>query len=135
MDSAAFDSFLSLVDDALALAKSAVENAEQANAPQVTLTKVAHDKCVSAAKALHRTGAFRQFKADDLARSLSSAGETGLIEMMEKLASSAVFPIADNDVRDGDLVEKSGSNRAYEGLPSRTAAWQQAFDEAEEELG
>lgn len=132
-----FDSFLAIVDDALALAKEAVDSAEQAQttAPQVTLTKVASSTCDRAAKALATTGIFPGKSVEDISKDLQNGGAGYHISIMEKLASSAVFPLADDNVFDGELVEKSASSRAYPDLDSKTAIWRQAFDEAEDELG
>jgi hypothetical protein len=132
-----FDSFLAIVDDALALAKEAVDSAEQASpgAPQVTLTKVASSTYDKTAKALISTGVFPGRSVEEIHTILKQGGESKHLSIMEKLASSAVFPLVDNDVFDGELVEKSASSKAYHNLDNKTAVWQQAFDEAEDELG
>ncbi len=122
------------MDDALALAKEAVDSAEQAT-PQVTLTKVASETYDKAAKALATTGIFPGKSAADISTTLRNGGEGCHISIMEKLASSAVFPLADDNVLDGELVEKPASSKAYQHLNNKTAVWQQAFDEAEDELG
>lgn len=126
------------MDDALALAKEAVdsvEHAERITVPQVTLTKVASEIYDKTAKALATTGIFPGKSVADISNTLRSGGESCHISIMEKLASSAVFPIADDDVLDGELVEKPASSRANPNLDNKTAVWQQAMDEAEDELG
>jgi hypothetical protein len=138
LNSQVFDSFLAIVDDALALAKEAVDSAEQAtssSAPKVTLTKVASSTCDKAAKVLASTGIFPGKSVGDISNDLQMGSASDLISIMEKLASSAVFPLADDNVFDGDLVEKSASGKDYQHLDNKTAVWQQAMDEAEDELG
>lgn len=135
MNALVFDSFLAIVDDALALAKEAVDSAEATPAPQVALTKVASSTCDKAAKALAITGIFPGKSAEDISKDLQMGSASYHIALMEKLASSAVFPLTDDDVFDGELVEKSASSKAYQHLDNKTAVWQQAFDEAEDELG
>jgi hypothetical protein len=129
-----FDSFIAIVDDALALAKEAVDAAEQER-PQVTLTKVASSTYDKTAKALIATGVFPGKSVDDIHTILRQGGEGRHLSIMEKLASSAIFPVSDASVKDGELVEKSASSKAYHNLDDKTAVWQQAFDEAEDELG
>lgn len=133
MNAQVFDSFLAIVDDALALAKEAVDAAEH-ESPKVTLTKVANETYDKAAKALLATGVFPGKSAADLSKSLRDGGESHHISLMEKLASSAVFTLEDASVFDGDLVEKSATSKTYHQLEDKTAVWQRAFDEADEEL-
>jgi hypothetical protein len=137
LNSQVFDSFLAIVDDALALAKEAVDSAEQAAtpAPKVMLTKVASETYEKAAKALVTTGIFPGKSAEEITTTLRQGSESDHISIMEKLASSAIFPVSDENVFDGDLVEKSASGKAYQHLDNKTAVWQQAMDEAEDELG
>jgi hypothetical protein len=139
MNPAAFSELLSVVDDAVQLADDAVKAAQAAQQPvrpvveQVTLVKVAKNKCHELAEVLHKTGAFREFSRDQLAKAIEAAGPLDLVEMMEKLASRAVFPIDADEVLGGDLVEKSAASRTYNGLApdTPTAIWRKALDEAE----
>ena len=139
MNQQVFDSFLAILDDALALAKEATDlsaTAARQPAPEpIVLTKVARAKVESVARAVHGTGAFRGRSVADIAHTLETAGPAGHIELLEKLAASAVFPLHLDDELDGDLVEKSANSRAYQGLPPKTAMWRKAMDEAEDELG
>ena len=137
MNSQVFDSFLTIVDDALALAKEAVNTAEAAESrqPQVTLTKVASDTCDRTAKALAATGIFPGKSAAVISKDLQNGGAGYHLSIMEKLASSAVFSLQDDHALDGELVEKPASSRANQAPSGKTAVWQQAFDEAEDELG
>lgn len=131
-----FDSLLSIVDDAVALAKEAVAVAETASAqPAITLTKVANSRYEQAAAVIHKAGALREYSRDELVNTLATAGETGHLEIMEKLASSAVFPLDDITESSGDLVEKRGETKRYDGLTPKQALWRRALDEAEEEFG
>jgi hypothetical protein len=140
MDHTAFDNLLSILDDALALAKEATDLSEvahrqPASAPEpITLTKVARAKAESVARVVHGTGAFRGQTVADIANTLETAGPAGHLEILEKLASMAVFPLHLDDELGGNLVEKSAADRAYPNLPPKTALWRKAMDEAEEEL-
>jgi hypothetical protein len=136
---AILDNLLSIVDDAVSIAKEAVAIAEQpANAPAaaVTLTKVARSRYSEVADALLKSGMFSGHTHDSLVKTLEESGEPGQLNLLEKLASSAVFPIASFNELSGDLVEKAGKNDSrYEGLNPKQALWRRAMDEAEEELG
>ena len=96
---------------------------------------MASSTCDKAAKVLASTGIFPGKSVGDISNDLQMGSASDLISIMEKLASSAVFPLSDDNVLDGELVEKSASSRAYPDLDSKTAIWRQAFDEAEDELG
>lgn len=146
MDSATvFREVLGAMDDAIALAQDAVKTAQDAekaaqearqSRPQegVVLVKVAKARYESVAETLHRTGAFREFTRAGLAKTLESAGPAGLLDVMEKLASRAVFPLDASVVLGGDLVEKSADSRTDSLEPtSKTAVWRKALDEAERE--
>jgi predicted glycosyl hydrolase (DUF1957 family) len=141
MDATAFSEMLGVVDDAIRLADDAVKAADAASArkPQetVTLVKVAQARYYAVADALIKTGSFREYTREGLAKTLESAGTAGYLELMEKLASRAVFPLESAEVDlGGDLVEKSAATRAQGLTPgSQTAIWRQALDEAEAECG
>lgn len=130
---------MEIIDDALALSKEALELAESGREPVmpgVVLTKVASATYDRTAKALHKTGVFREKSASDISQILQNGGEAAALEMMEKLASMAAFPLDGLNDIGGDLVEKSAnSTSSYGHLPPRTAVWQKAWDEASEELG
>lgn len=137
MDKVAFDSFLEILDDAVAIAKEAVEVASKApapEAPKISLTKVASETYEKTAKSLARTGLFPGKSVVALQNDLRNGGESYCVSLLEKLASSAVFPMFDDNVVDGSLVEKSASGQSYSDLPKQTAIWRKAMDEAEEEL-
>ena len=136
MNETAFNELVGVIDEAIDLADCAVKAAEAASTPPgrevVTLVKVATQRYASAAAALHKTGAFREYTQEGLAKSLETAGPTGLLEFMEKLASKAVFPLdADMELR-GDLVEKSGK-ATLEGAQtneSKTDLWVRCCEES-----
>ena len=128
---------MEILDDAVALAKEAVEVASKAptpEAPRITLTKVASETYAKTAKALIGTGLFPGKSVSELHNDLKQGGESYHVSIMEKLASSAVFPMFDDNVDTGSLVEKSAAKQAYSNLPKRTAIWRQAMDEADDEL-
>ena len=134
----AYDGFLAIIDDTLAMAKEALDLADAAGRippPQVTLTKVASETYSKTAKALHRTGVFSDKSEQALEQDLRAHGEAGHLEIMEKLASKAAFLLDVGDVIGGELVEKSAKpTQQYAGLPNKTAVWQKAWDEAGEAL-
>lgn len=125
---------LGVIDDAIDLADSAVKSAELAqnrDAEPVTLVKVAAERYQSAAAELMKTGAFRDYSRDSLAKSLESAGPAGLLGFLEKLASRAVFPLDVDFGSDGDLVDKSATNR-MDARPAenKTDLWERCCQEA-----
>lgn len=140
MNKTAFDGILSILDDALALATEATELSESVSkqavaAPEpIVLTKVAKVRVDAVARAVHGTGAFRGKTVADIANTLETSGPAGHLDLLEKLATRAVFPLQLDDELDGDLVEKPANSRAYQGLPPKTAMWRKAMDEAEDEL-
>jgi hypothetical protein len=136
LNSQVFDSLLSIVDDAIAVASEAVTTAEKSanTGALVTLTKVASETYDNTAKSLVSTGLFPGRSAADISKDLRYGGEGYHIALMEKLASNAIFPISNSDVADGELVEKSATSRLRANPTNKTAVWQQAFDEAESEL-
>lgn len=127
------------LDDAIGLADDAVKSAEAAQkaTPKesgITLVKVAAARCEELAGVLMKTGAFREYTRRDLAKAIETAGPQGLVEMMEKLASRAVFPLDAEEALFGDLVEKSADSWTPGIEPnSPTAVWRKALDEAEVE--
>lgn len=134
---ALFDNLLSIVDDAVTIAKEAVAIAERTDdRPAVTLTKVARSRYGEVADALHKSGMFHGRSHAELVKILEESGEAGHLQILEKLASSAIFPLDDHVELGGDLVERSNnSDSRYEGLTPKQALWRKAMDEAEEELG
>ena len=133
MQKEAYGQMLGVIGEAIDLAEDAVKAAEdQAKAPEpsVTLVKVANDKARSAAARLMKTGAFSGDTEETLASKIENAGPTELLELMEKLASKAVFPLnASFLAEDGELVEKSAQTR---GVPeeSSTELWSRCMEEA-----
>ena len=128
---------MEILDDAVALAKEAVDAATKAptpEAPRIALTKVASATYAKTAKSLISTGLFPGNSVAEMHNNLESGGESYHFSLMEKLASSAVFPMFDDNVDTGSLVEKSAAKQAYSNLPKRTAIWRQAMDEADDEL-
>lgn len=144
MNAEAYDGLLAMVDDTLGLAETAVKHAEavaktlpQATREPVTLVKVAGEAVADptrfgrVADALMKTGAFREFAKRDLEKFLKEAGYAGYLELLEKLASRAVFPLDAVERIDGDLVESSASTRT-EGQTheSKTELWERCCTEA-----
>lgn len=140
----AYDNFIGLLDDALALAKEAFEVAatrqEQpkapAAAPEVHLTKVASHVYEKTASALMRTGVFDDTMThEEMRQTLEEAGEAGHLAILEKLASRAAFPLNVRlDLR-GELVERQTTAANTAGMSKSTAVWREALDEARSELG
>lgn len=135
MDQTAYDGLLGVIDDAIDLAALAVKSAEEARkSPQepVTLVKVARSRFQAAADVLHKTGTFREYTREGLAKSLEEAGTSGLLDFMEKLASMAVFPLDTGDITGvkGDLVDKPTTAKANDSGRSRTDLWAQSMEEA-----
>ena len=134
MNKAAFDQIVEVLDEAIELAADAVKaaDAKVAPAPQesVVLVKVAADRYRSVAAALHKTGTFRDHTQSGLAKSLESSDTNGLLELLEKLASKAVFPFDAAAALGGDLVEQSDKLRANAvGEESRTDLWARCCEE------
>lgn len=152
LDLTAFDAFLGIVDEATEIAKQAVEEAEAAEAkadaavkaaarqtpPQVILTKVASDDTYDrVAEVLVSAGFCRAGKAAAL-KLLKENGETGLLDFVEKMASTAVFPVDFDSEFGGELVEKKAHTPNHlnsDGTVNKTALWRTAIDEAREEVG
>lgn len=126
---------IGVIDDAIAIADSAVKSADELqrrNAEPVTLVKVAAARYHSVAAELMKTGAFNDHTRDSLARSLEESGTAGLLEIMEKLASRAVFPLDTSFIGvEGDLVDKSATSRTHhDSTESKTALWERCCLEA-----
>ena len=119
MNKEAYNGMLGVIDDAISLAEGAVKLAETQKSPRpaetVTLVKVAAEKCRTAASALMRTGTVRGITEDRLAKDLEQSSPTELLEIMEKLASMAAFPIDADMAPGGHLVEKADATRAKGG--------------------
>lgn len=134
MNEAAFAEMVSMIDEAVDLADCAVKAAEAATTQpeSVTLVKVASSRYHNTAVELIKTGTFRGQTATSLAKTLENAGPAEFLELMEKLASAAVFPLDADEVLRGDLVEKPSNNRS-EDVPrveSKTDLWARCCDEA-----
>lgn len=138
----AYDTFIGLLDDALALTKEAFEVAAakpvpapaKAPEPEVHLTKVASHVYEKTAAALMRTGVFDDTMTQvELRQTLEEAGEAGHLAILEKLASRAAFPLnVRMDLR-GELVERQTSTANTEGMSKQTATWRKALDDARSE--
>jgi len=111
-----FHQLMPVIDEAIDIASSAVKSAEHARsqpAPEpVRLVKVAHARCEAVAHALSKSGSFNEYSTQSLTNTLKQGDQNTLLDLMEKLASRAVFPL-DTDllVADGSLVEKQASAR------------------------
>lgn len=135
MNATAFNELVGVIDDAIGLADCAVKAAEAAhidNSESVTLVKVAASRYHNTAVELVKTGTFRGHTATSLATTLENAGPAEFLELMEKLASTAVFPFDAAAALGGDLVEKSGENRSDDAprVESKTDLWVRCCDEA-----
>lgn len=136
---------LQLLDQAIDTADLAVKAADEASAPRqpaypepVRLVKVAADRSRSAAALLMKTGSFRDHSESSLASLIENAGPSDLLDIMEKLASSAVFPFdIDPSMKTGDLVEKSANGRKPATSQSRndTDLWVECCEEAGMKIG
>jgi hypothetical protein len=139
LDKQAFDSLLEIIDDAVALAKEAMATAAAAQVvpvqqPQVVLTKVASEVYEKTAKSLITAGVFPGKSLEAVKTNLRVGDSNYHLALLEKLASSAVFPMFDDNDERGSLVEKSATLQAYDNLPKSTAMWRKAMDEVENEL-
>lgn len=143
MNLAAFNELVGVVDEAIDLAARAVETAESAIAKSaatpakpaapVVLVKVASDRFRKTAKALIQTGTFEAYTPEGLAKTLESAGPADFLDIMEKLASRAVFPLDVKMTPEGDLVEKSATTLSSSGPKageSKTDRWVRACEES-----
>jgi hypothetical protein len=135
MNEAAFNELVGVLDEAIELADCAVKAAEAAERkPEtVTLVKVAASRYHNTAVELIKTGTFRGMTAASLAKTLENAGPAEFLELMEKLASRAVFPFDAETALGGDLVEKSGKTRVDNTrLPSEsdTDLWVRCMEES-----
>lgn len=133
MNRAAFDEFLGVIDDAIGIADDAVKAAEAARpASSTILVKVAaRSACRSAASELIKTGAFKDYNQDELAKFLEQADNADLVPILEKLASRAVFPLSADFGDDGDLVDKPTNARAEpKANESTTDLWGRCCAEA-----
>jgi len=137
MNDAAYGEFLGVVDDAIALAEDAVKEAQREVTPAsepITLVKVAKARCCEVAAALIKSGAFPDKTEEDLAKTLEMGGSSTHLELLEKVASRAVFPFDLEGDLGGELVEKSSSTRVDNGSPeTKTELWARSWAEAEVE--
>lgn len=139
----AYDNFIGLLDDALALAKEAFDvaaarqeaaRALQEPAPEVHLTKVASVVYEKTATALMRTGVFDDsMTQSELRKTLEEAGESGQLAILEKLASRAAFPLNVRMDLGGELVERQTPSVNTTGMSKSTATWRKALDDARSE--
>ena len=125
---------LGVLDDAISVAADAVKSAEAAgNRPEpVTLVKVARARYFDVATALIKTGAFRGQTPESLVKTLETTGTAGHLDIMVKLATTAVFPISADLVGEiGDLVEKPATTRTNSSSrESKTDLWGRCCEEA-----
>lgn len=137
LTAAAYDSFLSILDEAMELTKGALELAEQRQeaAPTVVLTKVASHVYDKTAAALVRTGVF-DMSVSEMSQTLSEAGEAGHLAILEKLASRAAFPLTIPRGLGGELVDRQHPTTPdLSNLPKAHVVWREALDEARNEQG
>ncbi len=149
LDATAFDAFLEIVDEATEIAKQAVAEAEAAVAmveatkaarreqPQVILTKVASAETYERVAEVLVSNGFCKAGKSAAVKLLKENGETGLLEFLEKMASTAVFPVDFDSEFDGELVEKKAHTPNHlnsDGSVNQTALYRAAIDEAREEL-
>lgn len=140
MQETVYTEFLSLMGEAITVADEAVKAAEavasqSAQQPEISLVKVASSRYAAVAGTLFKTGAFESFgSAQQLSAHLEKSGAAGHLEVMEKLASSAVFPFGSSLDLSGELVEKPSTHRNSDSPRSKTAIWRQSMDEAEFEV-
>lgn len=137
MNDAAYGEFLGVVDDAIALAEDAVKEAQRevtpASAP-ITLVKVAKARASQVAVSLIKSGAFPGNTEAALTNTLETGGAAAYLDLLEKVASRAVFPFDLEGDLGGELVEKSSSTRADNGSPeTKTELWARSWAEAEVE--
>lgn len=113
---------------ALDVAEQAIMASKRAlrERPPVTLVKVASDTCHRVAAELHATGVF-QMPVEKLAQQLYQADKPGLIAILEKLASKAVF--VPDDLGKGVLVPKP--ERRKVGLSGVDAIYAAASEEVD----
>tara|TARA_R110002110_G_scaffold49550_5_gene147128 strand:- start:2073 stop:2498 length:426 start_codon:yes stop_codon:yes gene_type:complete len=138
MNEVAYAAILEVVDDAVDLAEDAVKSAETARkrtTPEpVKLVKVAAARCKDVAASLVKSGAFPGKTVGTLTKTLEEGGAATHLELLEKLASRAVFPLDLPGDLDGTLVEKSSTDRMVSDRPlTNTELWAQAWAEAEAE--
>lgn len=120
---------------AIELAEDAVKSAEaisSAKPEPIRLVKVAKAKYESVATALVKTGAF-QDNSRIIEQTLQQADESFLLDMLEKLASRAVFPFDAPVESNWSLVEKPESSRGQSAAPTHLSVWQRAWQEAKDE--
>jgi hypothetical protein len=136
MNKAAFNELVGVIDEAIDLAGCAVKAAElgqaKAQFEPVTLVKVAANRYHNVAKELIKTGTFRQYTAAGLAKTLENAGPADFLDIMEKLASQAVFPLDAETELSGDLVEKSAKTKTDDTQKneSKTDLWVRCCEES-----
>jgi len=138
MTQTSYQHFLDIVDDSVAIATEAVKQAEAASgqvvAPEITLIKVASERCDNTAELLIETGVFSRDEKAELVNVLRDTDLRGH-KILEKMASRAVFTMGSEDLG-GTLVEKTSINGrgGSSSLPTAVSQWRAALDEAEAEL-
>lgn len=137
--SAAINELLGFVDDALATADEAVKRAAEleaaAAAPAVTLIKVASSTYTRVAERVAKTGVLGEKTAGEIADILKAAGEAGCLEILEKMASRAVFAFEPEADSFGSLVRKTVNDNPgiHEGLSKTAAIYREAANEYDRE--
>ena len=127
----AFEALLSVANDAVELAEHACASAD---APaQRSMVKVAADRCIKVAHAVVGTGVIDE-SPESLAQAFSDGDPHRLIDVLEKLASRAMYPVFIEDA--GDLVDKPASEAslANDAGDSPGARWRRAHAETKREL-
>lgn len=137
MNDTAFTQLTGLIDEAIELASDAVKEAETtaAEPEEVKLVKVAASRYEEAARELIKTGSFKEHSVESLTNTLKNAGTAEFLGLMEKLASSAVFPLDADDALGGDLVEKPATYRADGSQPGKRASSTDVWFEACQDAG
>jgi hypothetical protein len=136
-----FSDVLSVLDDSIRLAEDAVITAEHtqksatSKGEQVTLVKVAFDKCAALAEKLHEIGEFPDMSRDVLTANLQKASAATYADILTNLASKAVFPLElPKTAAEGRLVARAERRAAKPASPqSTTDVWRVALDEADAE--
>lgn len=129
----AFDAVIAVACDAVDIANEACLAARQAASAQSPMIKVATERCVKVAHIVANTGVV-DASPDDLAHIFSEGDPGRLMDVLEKLASRAMFPMFIED--SGCLVDKptSDDSLADDAGGSSNARWRKAFAETKREL-
>lgn len=137
-----FDNLLGELGDAYDLAKSAVAALEEeVTKPPVTLTKVAsahlpEHRLEKLVDLLVKNRLVKRANRDSVLEGLRSDGPEAALDILEKLASSAIYPahfLVEEE--DGQVVEKrAGDYSDDDDTDPDTRRWRRAIDESKAEL-